>query len=225
MVVAAHPDDAEIGMGGTIAALIAAGKKVLVVDLTDGEPTPHGSPSIRKEESARASKILGITQRVTLDIPNREVYDTVENRRKVASLMREYRPRTLFIPYWEDAHPDHIQAFFLATAARFYSKFVKTDMPHDPFYPERVMHYFSTHYRVKFQPTFVFDISAHMQTKLDALRAYESQFVAHMGNSRIFEMLRTENGYWGQQAGCAFGEPFVKRDHILLRNVDSLLET
>jgi N-acetylglucosamine malate deacetylase 1 len=155
VVFAPHPDDAEIGMGGTIRALIQKGIRVVIVDLTDGEPTPHGSKEIRATETANASLTLGVTERCNLELPNRSVFDSVDNRKIVANKIRELRPEVLFAPYWEDAHPDHVQACALIESARFYSKFVKSDLQFNPCYPRRVFHYFSTHLRNRFLPSFV----------------------------------------------------------------------
>ena len=108
MVVAPHPDDAELGMGGAIMKLRAAGLSVGVLDLTDGEPTPHGSPQIRAEETAAATEILGLDWRDNLGLPNRSLQPTLEARGKLAGVIRNLQPRWLFAPYWIDAHPDHV---------------------------------------------------------------------------------------------------------------------
>ena len=222
LIVSPHPDDAEIAMGGTIAALVASGVRVIVADLTDGEPTPHGTPEIRAQESAEASRILGISDRRLLTLKNREVFDTVENRKIVASLIREVRPNILFGPYWEDVHPDHVQACALVEAARFYSKFVKSDLPYEPWYPRKQLHYFSTHIKVRFSPSFVFDISGRLESKIDAIRAYASQFVAHQGNQKRLDEIRTEAMYWGSQVGVQAAEPFVCREVIKIESASGL---
>src|ERR1700760_4723909 len=113
LVIAPHPDDAELGMAGAILKFKKEGRRVGILDLTSGEPTPHGTPEIRKRETAAATAILGIDWR--------------ENRAKLAGVIRQQRPRWLFAPYWVDAHPDHIAATELVDAARFWSKLTKTD--------------------------------------------------------------------------------------------------
>jgi len=223
MIIAPHPDDAEIAMGGTIARLLAAKIELVVVDLTNGEPTPHGSPEIRAKETAAASEALGITERVLLGLPNREVFDTVENRKKVAAVIREYRPSILFAPYWEDAHPDHTESLRLIEAARFYAKFVKSDLPFEPHYPRKLFHYFSTHIRPKVSPSFVFDISSGMDKKLQSLRCYHSQFTANKTNQSIFDAIENENRFWGRQVGVEYGEPFVCREHLLVSSEEALI--
>jgi len=223
MVIAPHPDDVEIGMGGTVLALVDGGHEVVLVDLTNGEPTPHGTPERRKEEMRHATEILGVSQRVTLDLKNREVFDTVENRKKVASVIREYKPEILFGPYWEDGHPDHVQACQLVESARFYAKFVKSDMPHEPHYPRKLIHFISTHIRPKLFASFVFDISHYIDHKMEAIAAYRSQFVENEKNRHVLELIRSENAHWGFQVGTKFAEPFVMREHLRLTSAESLL--
>jgi LmbE family N-acetylglucosaminyl deacetylase len=149
-----------------------------------------------------------------MTLPNRAIFDTVENRKAVASIIREIRPELLFVPYWEDAHPDHVQANALCEAARFYAKFSKTDMPHEPWYPRKMLCYFSTHLRVRISPSFIFDISAHLDTKMKSIQAYESQFVVHPKNAERIDVIRREAQYWGDQIGVAAGEPFLCRENV-----------
>jgi bacillithiol biosynthesis deacetylase BshB1 len=222
LVVAPHQDDAEIGMGGTIAVLREKGVRVVVVDLSDGEPTPYGSEEIRAKETKAASAILGIQERILLGLKNREIFDNIENRKKLAEVIRSIKPSILFAPYWQDAHPDHVQSSALVDAARFYSKFVKTDLAGQPWYPRRELYYFSTHLRVKIAPSFVFDISDHLDKKIEAIRAYESQFVKHPSNAKRIDAIRTEALYWGGEIGVSAGEPFVSKEQIRLASVDAL---
>jgi bacillithiol biosynthesis deacetylase BshB1 len=222
LVVAPHQDDAEIGMGGTIAALRKDGVRVVVVDLSDGEPTPYGSEEIRTKETKAASAILGIQERILLCLKNREIFDNIENRKKLAEVIRSIRPTILFAPYWQDAHPDHVQASALTDAARFYAKFVKTDLAGQPWYPRREFYYFSTHLRVKIAPSFIFDISDHLDRKMQAICAYESQFVKHPSNAKRIDAIRTEAIYWGGEVGVSAGEPFVSKEQIRLASVNAL---
>src|SRR2546423_4256335 len=107
LVVAPHPDDAELGAGGAILALKAQGARVGVLDLTDGEPTPHGSLEIRRAETEAATRILRLDWRGNLGLPNRSLVADLDARRLLAGKVRELRPQTIFAPYWDDAHPDH----------------------------------------------------------------------------------------------------------------------
>lgn len=224
LVIAPHPDDAEIGMGGTLASLISEGVPVSVLDLTNGEPTPHGSPEIRAAEAAAADRILGVTSRRILGLPNREITDSIENRKRLAGVLRELKPEVIFIPYWEDAHPDHVAASALCEAARFYGKFSKTDIPGEPHYVRKVLHFFSTHLKVKMNPSFIVDISKQIDKKIQSIEAYHSQFKANPANGKRIEEIKSEARYWGSQIGVEYGEPFVSRDHLAIKNAKVITE-
>jgi bacillithiol biosynthesis deacetylase BshB1 len=222
LAIGPHPDDVEIGMGGSILALRAAGHAVTICDLTNGEPTPIGTPERRAREAAAAASLLGV-RRVTLEFPNRYLRDTVEARNRVAEVIRDVRPDLLFVPYWDDAHPDHVAAAALGEAARFYAKLTKTTITGEPFYPRRVFHFLSTHYRLHVRPSFIIDISAHIDTKMAAVAAYASQFGPERGNEELLDAIRTWNAYYGSLIGTAHGEPFVSREEVGLAGVDQLL--
>ena len=119
LIVAPHPDDAELGMGGAILGMLKAGLKIGILDLTNGEPTPFGSPEIRARETNAASDVLGVTWRHNLGLPNRSLEPTLDAREKLAGIFRQTKPRWIFAPYWHDAHPDHLAATQLVEAARF----------------------------------------------------------------------------------------------------------
>jgi bacillithiol biosynthesis deacetylase BshB1 len=225
LVIAPHPDDAELGMGGAIVKLLAEGRRVGVLDLTGGEPTPHGSPEIRARETAAASEILGLTWRENLGLPNRGLEATLENRAKLAGVIREQRPRWLFAPYWTDAHPDHVAATQLVEAARFWAKLSKTDMPGEPHHPERIYNYYCVHLRLAPQPAFVLDISDQWETKLASIRAYESQFITGRPTEppTFLDKLRDEAAYWGSRIGTRYGEPFTCREPLGLASLAGLV--
>ncbi len=220
--VGAHPDDVEIGMGATVAKMCRAGLKVAIIDLTDGEPTPHGTPEKRAAESAQAASILG-AQRRTLSQPNRYLFDSVEARFELAGHLRELRPRMLFVPYPVDAHPDHIAASQIALAARFYSKLTKTELPHEPFFPPRVFRYMAVHQRIVAEPSFIVDVTDDLATKLSALRAYESQFVASDANAGVIPMMEGMARMWGMMGHVGAGEPFFALEPIALESPNLIL--
>jgi bacillithiol biosynthesis deacetylase BshB1 len=222
LVVAPHQDDAEIGMGGTIRALREQNMRVVILDLSDGEPTPQGSPEIRARETKAASQILGVEERILLGLTNREIFDTAQNRKQVAEVIRSIQPSLLFAPYWEDAHPDHVNATALVDAARFYAKFVKTDLAHQPWYPRKQFYFFSTHLKVQISPSFIFDISGHLDSKIAAIRAFESQFGSRTANAGRIEQIRNEALFWGAQIGVEAGEPFVCRENIRISSAVAL---
>ena len=222
LAIGPHPDDVEIGMGGTILALRAQGHEVTICDLTNGEPTPIGTPERRAREAADAARILGVT-RITLEMPNRYLVDTVDNRMLLAEVIRRVRPEVVFAPYWVDAHPDHVAGAALAEAARFYAKLTKTTIPGEPYLPPRVLHFFTTHYRLVPEIAFILDISAHLDRKIDAVRTYASQFGPERGNERFFDDLRTWGRYYGDLIGREYGEPFACREKIGLSGLDQFV--
>lgn len=225
LVVAPHPDDAEISVGGTILLCRQEGLQVGVIDLTDGEPTPHGTPEIRAAETLAATKLLGLTWRENLGLPNRSLQNTLEARRALAGVFRLTRPGIILAPYWEDAHPDHTAASALADEARFWAKLTKTDLPGDPFWPPTIFYYWSIHLRIHPQPAFVLDISAHVDDKMAAVRCYQSQMIA--GRSPQFPTLlddiQDRARYWGWSIGTAYAEPFASREPLGLTTLRSLL--
>lgn len=220
--VGAHPDDVEIGMGGTIAGMTRAGWRVAIVDITNGEPTPHGTPETRAAEAAEAARVLGVERR-TLSQPNRYLLDTIGARQELAEVLRDLRPRILFVPYAVDAHPDHVAAAQIAVAARFYAKFTKSDMRGEPFYPARVYRYMAVHLRLAVEPSFIVDVSEVLGVKLDALRAYRSQFVANERNAGVIGMIEQAAAMWGAMARVEAGEPFFALEPVGIRSFESLV--
>ncbi len=225
LIIAPHPDDAELGMGGAILKFLAEGQRVGVLDLTSGEPTPHGSPEIRARETAAATKILGIEWRENLGLPNRSLEATIENRAKLAGVIRQQRPRWLFGPYWVDAHPDHVAATQLVDDARFWAKLSKTDLPGAPHHPERIYNYYCVHLKHAAQPAFVLDISDEWERKIAAIRCYESQFITGRPTEppTFLDQLRDEAAYWGKTIGTRYGEPFNCREPIGMTTMAGLV--
>ena len=214
-----------LGMAGAILRFQREGLRVGVVDLTNGEPTPHGSPEIRVAETAQATKILQLAWRGNLQLPNRRLEATLEARHRLASVIRLARPRWLFAPYWEDAHPDHTAATQLAEAARFWAKLSKSDLDGEPHHPERIFYYYCVHLKMVPQPSWILDISPFWEKKFSAIKCFESQFVT--GRSAdpptFLDRLRDEAAYWGKAIGTAYGEPFASREPFGLSSMEHVL--
>ncbi len=225
LIIACHPDDAEIGCGGAILSLKAQGAKVGVLDLTDGEPTPHGSTEIRRRECEAATAILGLDWRGNLGLPNRSLVADLDARKLVAGMIRQLRPRVVITHYWEDAHPDHVAASALVDAARFWAKLSKTDMPGEPHYPAKVLYFPSMHLRLHLKPSLVLDVTAHHDRKVESLRCYHSQFIAGRAveTPTIFDDITARARYWGWTIGTTFGEPYLSREGVGFRNLAQLL--
>jgi bacillithiol biosynthesis deacetylase BshB1 len=225
LIVAPHPDDAELGMGGAILKLKAAGQRVGVLDLTTGEPTPRGSEPLRAEETRAASAVLDLDWRENLGLPNRSLEPTLAARRQLAEVIRRVRPRWLFAPYWVDAHPDHVAATELVEAARFWGKLTKTEMAGEPHYVERIYYYYCVHLRLAATPAFVLDISDFWERKLESIRCYHSQFIAGRPTTfpNFLDQLRDDAAHWGRLIGRAYGEPFATREPVALSTLEGLL--
>ena len=225
LVIAPHPDDAELGMAGTMLSMLQAGWRVGVLDLTSGEPTPLGSLETRRAETQAATQLLGLSWRENLGLPNRSLEPSLVHRRALAEVFRQTRPRFLFAPYWEDAHPDHTAATKLVEDARFWSKLSKSDMAGTPFHPARILYYFSVHLRIAERPSLLVDVSVFADAKDEILRCYRSQLVDNQPSDRptVIESVRDRTRYWGHLAGVMHAEPFASREPIALSGLISLL--
>lgn len=230
IVVGPHPDDQELGMGGTIALLAAQGHRVLLLDATDGEPTPYGDPATRREEAAAAAAALSSpgnpVERRLLGLKNRRVEHTVEARHLVAGAIRAWQAEVLFVPYFEDAHPDHRAVTLIAEDARFDAKLTGQPMPGDegrpPIYPRWLFHYYATHLRIVPRPSFIVDVTAFADRRDAAIRAYRSQFEANPKNRGVPAMVRTAGAYFGGRIGVGAGEPFFAREPMGLTGLGAL---
>ena len=225
LVVAPHPDDAEISTGGTIVTSRRQGLRVGVVELTNGEPTPNGTIERRAAETAASTKVLDLTWRHMLGLPNRQLRDDIEARRALATVFRLTRPKIILAPYWEDSHPDHVAASQLVDAARFWSKLSRTDIPGEPYHPPRIFYFWSIHLRIHPKPAFVLDIGDAIEAKLDAVRCYESQRldVNRDGLPSIVDDIRDRARYWGWTIGRHYAEPFAAREELGVRSFRELV--
>lgn len=235
LVVGPHPDDQELGMGGTIALLARQGHSVLLLDMTNGEPTPHGTVETRAREAAAGAAALSTSKnpvrRVLLGLPNRTVEHTVEARHKVAGVIRAHRAQIVFVPYEEDAHPDHRAVTRIVEDARFDAKLTSIDMPSPPgmgpvgppIYPKWLFYYYATHLRIVRSPSFCLDISATIDQKMASIRAYRSQFEANEKNRAVVEWVRAQALYMGSRIGTAAAEGFFTKEPLGLLGLGELV--
>lgn len=225
LVVAPHPDDAEISVGGSIAKAVAEGLHVGILDLTTGEPTPNGSNQRRIEETAAATEALGIGFRGHLGLPNRRVENDLASRRRLAEAFRLLRPRVIFAPYWEDVHPDHVAASQLVDAARFWAKLSRSDLAGERFWPNQVFYYWSIHLRNLPQPSVVIDISDVIETKMRAVECFASQLKQGRDEAfpTVLDDIRDRARYWGWSIQAGYGEPLACREQIPARDLTTLI--
>jgi len=217
LVIGAHPDDAEIGCGGTIAHYKKRGKKIGILDLSNGEPTPFGTVEKRMAEAKAASEILHIDIRITLDMTNRYIENTIENRKKVSEVIRKYKPRILITHPLEDFHPDHIACHQIVNAAKFQAKLTKTESKFPEFSPKYVFYFDHSHIKDKNRKLdFLIDISDSIDDKIEALKAYKSQFFDNKKYLRIFDYIRERAGYLGYQVGVKYAEGFINSEYLMV---------
>ncbi|MBT4531266.1 MAG: bacillithiol biosynthesis deacetylase BshB1 [Phycisphaerae bacterium] len=222
LVVGPHPDDQELGMGGAIAKFVDQGHDVLLLDMTSGEPTPHGTPELRAKEAEAAADILGV-RRTTVNLPNRYVEHSIPARHAVASVIREHQSQIVFTPYFEDAHPDHVATTRIVEDARFDSKLTKIDLAGEPIYPQWLFYYYCTHLRVVPNPSFLIDTTGYSKKKREAIVAYETQFVIPENNRPIVEWVEAQDTYFGGRLRTETAEPFYTREPIGLDGITGLL--
>lgn len=222
LVVGAHPDDAELGCGALIHQYSKQGKKVGILDLTNGEPTPFGTPEIRAKEATNAAKILNVCLRYTLDLPNRYLRNTIENRIKIADKFREYQPQVIITHPSVDWHEDHIACHQLVNAAKFQAKLSKTDSAFPPYYPPRVLYFDHTHMKEQRKLDFLVDVSESFEYKLKALEAYDSQFNQNPKNRGIFKILKSRATWLGHQIGVKYAEGFQCPEYFQVKDILTL---
>jgi len=199
------------------------GYRTGILDLTQGEMGTRGTMEERASEAAEAARILKVSWRRALDIPDGRVENTWENRLKVARVLREQRPRVLILPYWEGRHPDHYTASVLGYEAVFLSGLAKLPVEGAAHRPFKII--YASLYR-DVRPTFVVDITDEFETRLESLMAYKSQFTDQEAGSGIFPTQREIRArvesmarFYGLLAGVTYAEPFVQKEIGLVEDV------
>ncbi len=218
LAIGAHPDDVELSCGGTIITLVRQGHAVGLVDLTDGELGTRGTRDIRAAEAAEAGRIMGITVRESLSLPDAGIEVNRETTLKLIRVIRAYRPDVLIIPHSVDRHPDHEHAHTLAREAWFYAGLRKIETIHDglaqePFRPRAYYHFMQWQ---EFPPSFIIDVTEAYDTRMEAMKAFRSQFYdpastepeTILTTPQFLEMIRTRLEYYGDKIGKKYGEPF-----------------
>jgi len=219
MVFGAHPDDIEIGCGGTVINLTDAGRRVVLVDLVRGELGTRGSAEIRAREAEEGARILGAAARENFGLPDGRLEVTAEGRQRVAEAIRRFTPDTVFLPYWEDRHPDHAYASRLVYEGIFLAGLPRFDTGLPSHRPSRLIHYMGWY---EFEPTFIVDITAAFDRKMAAIYAYSTQFRPDASAdppTRLTEastdwLLRSRMAHYGARIRVRYGEGFLIRGHL-----------
>lgn len=225
MVLAPHPDDAEMSCGGTILALVDAGLRVAVIDMTRGEKSTRGDEETRRQECDAATAILGIQHRQNLELPDGAVRDDDTALAAVIGVLRQLQPRLLLAPFARDLHPDHEAAGMVARRAWFHSGLAKV-LPDlgKPHRPGRMLSY-PLHDEIT--PTLCVDISSTVDRKLEALRCYATQHGgtdrSHLARLDLLQRAEARHRFYGAQVGCVAAEPFGSEGPLKLADPKLLL--
>jgi N-acetylglucosamine malate deacetylase 1 len=230
LIFASHPDDAELAMGGTIAKLSSKGLKVGIIDFTEGEMATRGTPAKRKAEAFKAAIALKATLRENLHIPDGNILVNKENVDKVVRLIRKYKPKIIFAPYFNDRHPDHIdtskivkKAMFTAGLVKVVTKFEGKEQKN--YRPNKLFYYMQTY---TFEPTFIVDVTNYFDTKMKSVKAYKSQFhnskssepETFISSKMFMDYIVSRARHYGFQIGKEYGEPFYSEEKIELDLVE-----
>ena len=219
LVFGPHPDDIEIGLGGTVARHAALGHRVGLCDLTEAELSSNGTREERRAEAAEAARVLGAVSRENLGWPDGGIATTPELIRSAVDVIRRHRPRAIAIPYWDDRHPDHIASSQVLRVAAFRSALARFETGVEPWRPDWVCYYFINDGAT---PSFVVDVSEHYDAKRKALDCYRSQFTpagpgavpTRLTSSTFRQLIESRDAQFGALAGVAFAEGIVVREPL-----------
>ena len=225
LAIAAHPDDVELTCGGTLLKMAQRGYKTGILDLTAGEMGTRGTPETRAKEAAKAAKLLGVKWRGTLGVPDSDVQPTRQHKLRLASVIRELRPKTVILPYWEARHPDHYHASTLGYEACFLAGLKQLSIDGEAYRPFKIL--YSTAY-ANVRPTFVVDITSQYDRRRNAMIAFRSQFRprksekksnVHLAIDRLEQEMNQLARYYGQLVGVRYGEPFLQKELMLVEDI------
>lgn len=229
LAIVAHRDDAELLCGGTLAKTAARGYRTGILDLTAGERGTDGSAALRGAEAEAAARVLGVSARRNAGLPDAGLENTPDTRRLVAGFVRAFRPRVVILPYTSGRHPDHRVASQLAYDACFLAGLAKLDAPGEPHRPHKLL-YALAYREDPVKPSFVVDITEVMETKMEAVRCYASQFdgktwggeVYPGGDRPLYDQVRMHAARYGSLIRTAYGEPFWVAETMQVDDVVAL---
>ena len=224
LAIAAHPDDVEMTCGGTLIKMAEKGYRTGVLDLTAGDMGTRGTPETRLEEAGAAARHLLVAWRGNLHLPDARLENTLASRMTLGAKIRELRPRVVILPYWEGRHPDHYRASEIGYEACFLAGLKKMDESTGPHRPQKVL-YASLYASVT--PSFVVDVSAQFERRMEALLCYRSQYGESDGEGRglftsepeLRERLTAVARFYGNQVGVRYGEPFVIKEMLRVDDI------
>ena len=226
LAIAAHPQDVEQTCGGTLLKMASRGYRTAILDLTAGEMGSRGTPQRRVTESAEAAKALMVSNRLNAGLPDARLQNDFDSRMRVAAVVRKVRPRVVILPYWEARHPDHARCSRIGYEACFLAGLRRLDLGGEPHRPRKIL-YSSIYADVR--PSFVVDVSAQFERRLQAMLCYRSQFSdqelaagVFPPQSHVVERIRTAARTYGALIDCEYGEPFVTKEAIRVDDIVQL---
>jgi bacillithiol biosynthesis deacetylase BshB1 len=228
LAIAAHPDDVELTCGGTLLKMAQLGYKTGILDLTAGEMGTRGTTETRAREAAKATKLLSVKWRGTLAVPDSDVQPSRQHKLRLASVIRELRPKTVILPYWEARHPDHYHASTLGYEGCFLAGLKQLPLEGEPYRPYKIL--YSTAY-ANVRPTFIVDITAQYPQRHKAILAYSTQFGPKSGSkkSKVFlaidrleDQMNQLARHYGEMIGVKYGEPFLQKELMSVNDVVKL---
>jgi bacillithiol biosynthesis deacetylase BshB1 len=227
LAIAAHPDDAELTCGGTLARAVRQGHRAGILDLVAGESGTSGSAGVRLREAARAARALGVQARENAGLRDAHLHNTDETRRVVVEWIRRFRPRTVILPFPVGRHPDHRIASELARDACYLAGLARYDAAGRAWRPHKIV-YALAYREDPVKPTFVVDISSTFAAKMRAIHCYKSQFdgVGQAGEifptgQPLYDLIETQSAHYGSLIRARYGEPFHTHETVA---VDDLVE-
>jgi len=225
LAIAAHPDDVELTCGGTLLKMAQLGYATGILDLTAGEMGTRGTPEMRAKEADKAGKLLGVKWRGTLGVPDSDVQPSRQHKLRLASVIRELRPKTVILPYWEARHPDHYHASTLGYEGCFLAGLKQLPIEGEAYRPFKII--YSTAY-ADVRPTFIVDITAQYERRRRAILAFASQFrppkgekksKVHLAIDRLEDEMNQLARHYGQMIGVRYGEPFLQKELMRVEDV------
>ena len=225
LAIAAHPDDVELTCGGTLLKMAQRGYKTGILDLTGGEMGTRGTPETRAKEAAKAATLLAVKWRGTLGVPDSDVQPSRQHKLRLAAVIRELRPKTVILPYWEARHPDHYHASALSYEACFLAGLKQLPLQGEPYRPFKIL------YSISFadvRPTFIVDITAQFKQRHKAILSYGSQFLppktrekskVRLAIDRLEADMNQLARHYGQMVGVDYGEPFLQKELLKVEDI------
>jgi len=213
-----QPDQVEAGMGGTILKLTESAHQVTIIDLTNGETSKKQQTDFRKREAIKASRILGIDERITLDYFYPELENSKDIREEIIEIYQNTSPDIIFIPYPVDINLESKITAEICNASL--SQFYKQN---NNYLKQKIFYYFAAPFTYFQKPSFIVDISKEIEMKVEALRCYESQLGKNLQDSQLFESILNLSRYYGMLINAKFGESFVSKEPIEINNIELMI--